>query len=165
MHGCISYAQGITWGNILCGAFCTFLLVTTQKISIYYIHRITSVTGKGRRQRYVPIAKALMPYLEEYLKNIRVDLESDYVLATVKSGKLSSAYINKVLRKTTKKLGWSKNVSCHTLRRSFATNLLRNGVNVFTISKLLGHKSLKTTTHYLHLNDSELQSAVDTLAF
>ena len=121
------------------------------------------VNGKGRSQRYVPIAKSLMPQLEGYVKDVRGDVDSEYVLATMKSGKLSSAYINKELHKATGKLGWSKKVSCHTLRRSFATNLLRNGVNVFAISKLLGHKSLKTTTLYLQMNDSELQTAVDTL--
>lgn len=121
------------------------------------------VNGKGRRQRYVPIAKALKPYLDDYLNHIRVDVDSDYVLATTKTGRLSAGYINLVLHKATKKLGWDKTVTCHTLRRSFATNLLREGVNVFAISKLLGHKSLKTTTLYLQLNENELQSAVDKL--
>lgn len=121
------------------------------------------VNGKGRRQRYVPIAKSLKAYLDDYLNNIRGDIDSEYVLATTKSGKISTCYINNILHKTTEKLGWQKKVTCHTLRRSFATNLLRNGVNVFAISKLLGHQSLKTTTIYLQLNEVELQSAVDTL--
>lgn len=121
------------------------------------------VNGKGRRQRYVPIAKSLKPHLDEYLTNVRVDVDSDYLLATTKTGRLSSGYINVELHKAVEKLGWDKKVTCHTLRRSFATNLLRNRVNVFAISKLLGHKSLKTTTVYLQLNENELQQAVDTL--
>ncbi|WP_346200240.1 tyrosine-type recombinase/integrase [Caldifermentibacillus hisashii] len=121
------------------------------------------VNGKGRQQRYVPIAKTLKPYLDDYLNNIRGDIDSDYVLATTKTGRLSAGYINNILHKATDKLGWDKKVTCHTLRRSFATNLLREGVNVFAISKLLGHRSLKTTTVYLQLNENELQTAVDKL--
>lgn len=121
------------------------------------------ITGKGRRQRFIPIAKYLKPHLDDYLKNVRGDVDSEYLLATTKTGKLSAGYINSELHKATEKLGWNKKVTCHTLRRSFATNLLRNGVNVFAISRLLGHQSLKTTTVYLQLNENELQDAVDKL--
>lgn len=121
------------------------------------------ITGKGKWPRYVPIAKELKPYLEDYLTNIRGDIDSEYLLATTKTGRLSSGYINVELHKATEKLGWDKKVTCHTLRRSFATNLLRKGVNVFAISKLLGHQSLETTAMYLQLNENELQQAVDTL--
>ena len=121
------------------------------------------VNGKGRRQRYVPIAKLLKPHLDNYLTNVRGDVDSEYVLATTKTGKLSAGYINNVLHSAADRLGWDNKVTCHTLRRSFATNLLRNGVNVFAIQQLLGHQSLKTTQVYLQLKDNELQQAVDTL--
>lgn len=66
------------------------------------------VNGKGRQQRYVPIAKTLKPYLDDYLNNIRGDIDSDYVLATTKTGRLSAGYINNILHKATDKLGWDK---------------------------------------------------------
>lgn len=134
-----------------------------KMIDIDFAQNQFLIIGKGKWPRYVPIAKALKPYLEDYLTNIRGDIDSEYLLATSKTGRLSSGYINVELHKATEKLGWDKKVTCQTLRRSFATNLLRNDVNVFAISKLLGHQSLKTTAMYLQLNENELQQAVDTL--
>ncbi|MBT2641725.1 tyrosine-type recombinase/integrase [Bacillus sp. ISL-41] len=119
--------------------------------------------GKGKKQRYIPIAQSFKPYLEEYIAEIRESNDSPYLLATKKTGKLSAIYINNELHRAVKELGWDKNVTCHALRRSFATNLLRKGVNVFAISKLLGHASIKTTTVYLQLNENELQEAVNKL--
>ena len=119
--------------------------------------------GKGEKQRYIPIASAFKPSLEEYLADIREAEDSPYLLATKKTGKLSAIYINNELHRAVKELGWNKTVTCHALRRSFATNLLRKGVNIFAISKLLGHASIKTTTVYLQLNENELQDAVNKL--
>jgi site-specific recombinase XerD len=119
--------------------------------------------GKGKKQRYIPIANSLKPYLVDYLENVRGPIDSPFLLATKKTGKLSATYINYELHRATKELGWDKVVTCHALRRSFATNLLRKGVDVFTIQKLLGHASPKTTTIYLQLNENELQTAVDRL--
>lgn len=119
--------------------------------------------GKGKKQRFIPIADSLKPLLVDYLNNIRGEIDSEFVLATSKTGKLSAGYINNELHRATNELGWEKNVTCHALRRSFATNLLRKDVNVYAISKLLGHASLKTTTEYLQLEDDELQTAVNKL--
>lgn len=122
-----------------------------------------SVKGKGKKHRYVPIAQSFKPYLDEYITSIRESEDSPFLLATKRTGKLSSMYINNELHRAVEKLGWNKTVTCHALRRSFATNLLRKGVNVFAISKLLGHASIKTTTLYLQLNENELKEAVDKL--
>jgi site-specific recombinase XerD len=119
--------------------------------------------GKGKKQRYIPIASALKPHFEDYLVNIRGSVDSEFVLATKKTGRLSPGYVNYELHKAVDKLGWNKTVTCHALRRSFATNLLRKGVNIFAISKLLGHASVKTTMIYLQLNEDELQAAVNKL--
>lgn len=119
--------------------------------------------GKGKKTRLVPIAKAFVPILDDFIRNGRESVESPYLLATKRTGKLSAIYVNEGIRKAVSKLGWDKKVTCHTLRRSFATNLLRKGVDIFTISKLLGHASVKTTMIYLQLNPEELQLAVDKL--
>ena len=122
-----------------------------------------SANGKGRKQRWIPIAKAFLPILIDFINNEREAPDSPYLLATKKTGRLSALYVNTVLHKSVADLNWKKNVTCHALRRSFATNLLRKGVDIFTISKLLGHASVKTTMIYLQLNPSELQVAVDKL--
>lgn len=123
---------------------------------------IIHVVGKGGKYREVPIAQTLKPVLIHYLEEIR-DSDSKYFFATKKTGRLSAQYINRELAMATKKLGWTKQVSNHTLRRSFATNLYLKGVSLVAIQKLLGHESLRTTSIYLNVHQSELHEAVNLL--
>lgn len=122
------------------------------------------VEGKGKKDRTVPISKALKPYLVDYVKNWRVETESNRFFATMKTGELSQQYINRVLNETTEQLGWKKKVTAHILRHTFASNLVSKNVNVVKISKLLGHSDLKTTSVYVHSNQKELSEAVDLLS-
>lgn len=120
------------------------------------------VVGKGGKYRGVPIAQTLKPVLIHYLEEIR-DSDSEYLFATKKTGRLSAQYINRELVIATEKLGWTKQITNHTLRRSFATNLYLKGVSLLAIQKLLGHESLKTTSIYLNVQQSELHEAVNLL--
>ena len=63
------------------------------------------------------------------------------------------------LKQALRQSGIHKRVSCHTLRHSYATNLMEQGLDVRVIQSLLGHRSLKTTTVYLHITQSVIQSA------
>ncbi|TMN21868.1 recombinase [Lentibacillus cibarius] len=110
----------------------------------------------------IHISEKLYPTLVEYLKSIR-DSDSPYFFATKKTGRVSPAYMNAQLRAAVKRLGWNKKVTSHTLRRSFATNLLRNGVELPYISKLLGHESVKTTMIYLNILSDDLKEAINKL--
>ncbi len=65
--------------------------------------------------------------------------------------------------KLSKQSGIRKRVSCHTLRHSYATNLMEQGLDVRVIQELLGHRSLKTTTLYLHITQSVMQSVQDAI--
>jgi integrase/recombinase XerD len=119
--------------------------------------------GKGKKARTIPIGMTLSPYLLDYVKNGRVDTESTFFFALKRSGKLSSAYVNRVLTQAVEQLGWNKNVSCHTLRHSFASQLVKNNVHPVSIQKLLGHATLKTTSVYTHVNEEQLEEAVNSL--
>lgn len=119
--------------------------------------------GKGNKERYVPISAKLIPYLLDYKKNWRVETDSDFFFATKKTGKLSDVYVNRVLADATEKLGWKKKVTCHILRHSFASQLVRKNVNPVNIQKLLGHADLKTTSIYVHANQEQLAEAVNVL--
>ncbi|WP_198508004.1 tyrosine-type recombinase/integrase [Bacillus sp. FJAT-42315] len=120
------------------------------------------VNGKGKKNRTVPLAASVQPHLLDYLETER-DSDSPYFFATKKTGRLSGQYVNMELRKAAKKLKWTKKVTNHTLRRSFATNLLSKGTNVVTIQHLLGHASLKTTSIYLNVQIDDLRDAVNQL--
>jgi site-specific recombinase XerD len=120
------------------------------------------IEGKGKKDRTVPISKVLKPNLVDYVENWRVKTDSKRFFATKKTGELSQQYINRVLKETSEALNWKK-VTAHTLRHSFASNLVAKDVNIAKISKILGHSDLKTTSIYIHLNKKELSKAVDLL--
>ncbi|WP_158232911.1 tyrosine-type recombinase/integrase [Sporosarcina sp. P2] len=120
------------------------------------------VEGKGGKYREVPIAESLRTELIKYVEQIR-EADSEYFFATKKTGRLSAQYINRELKIASEVLGWDKIITNHTMRRSFATNLLKKGVNIVTIQHLLGHASLRTTSIYLNIVDLDLRNAVDLL--
>lgn len=121
------------------------------------------IRGKGNKNRDIPINEQLLPILKGYLENGRVEAHSEYFFATKKSGKLSAPYVNTVLRDTVKSLGWKKHVTAHILRHSFASNLIKNGVNLVYVQRLLGHSNLKVTSIYTHANMEDLNESINLL--
>ncbi|MCY6370974.1 site-specific tyrosine recombinase/integron integrase [Clostridium ganghwense] len=121
------------------------------------------IGGKGNKNRDIPINQNLIPLFENYLANERPHVNSQYFFATKKTGSLSANYVNQSLRETVRKLGWKKHVSAHILRHSFASNLIKNGVNLVYVQKLLGHSNLKVTSIYTHANIEELNKSVNVL--
>ncbi|MEA5024010.1 Tyrosine recombinase XerD [bioreactor metagenome] len=118
--------------------------------------------GKGNRSRKVPISDKLLPILKDYLGRIRPPSGSKHFFATKVSGRLSASMANKTLKEAVLELGWNKKVTCHVLRHSFASHLVRKNVNIVRVQKLLGHASLKTTSIYTHATLDELAEAVNT---
>ena len=118
--------------------------------------------GKGRKQRIIPINQSLKLLLENYFKEFPKSM-NEYVFATKKTGSLSAGHVNMILRESRKLLAWKKQISCHNLRHSFASNLVKNNVNPVHIQKLLGHSSLAVTSVYTHSNLEDLKKAVDCL--
>lgn len=121
------------------------------------------IEGKGKKDRNIPINKNIIPILKSYIENERPKVDSEYFFATKKSGRLSAPYVNRILNDTVKELGWKKHVSAHILRHSFASNLIKKGVNLVYVQKLLGHSNLKVTSIYTHADMEDLQESVNTL--
>jgi site-specific recombinase XerD len=119
--------------------------------------------GKGDKERKVPLSGKLVSVLTWYKETIRPEVNSDRFFALAKTGKVSDVYVNRVLHETTTKLGWKKVVSCHVMRHSFATNLVKNNIHVVHIQNLLGHSDLKTTSRYVHSNFDQLAESVAVL--
>lgn len=119
--------------------------------------------AKGGKDINIPIAESLLPDLKRYVEEDRPDVETDNFFALEKSGGLSPQYINRILRETIDKLAWDKDITAHSMRRSFATNLIRQGANIKDVSALLNHTDLRTTSQYLYSNDQELSDAISLL--
>jgi len=118
---------------------------------------------KSKKDRRIPINDKLLPILLEYLCQWREGSNSDLFFATKKTGMLSPGYVNIVLHKATQELEWNRVITCHNLRHSFASNLVKKKVDLVRIQKLLGHSSLKVTGIYTHADTSELEEAVNAL--
>ena len=114
-------------------------------------------SGKGDKDRYTLLSQKTLLYLREYFK-VYTPNEWLFYSGSNKSMPLSSRTAQKVFKASTAKAGIKKLVTIHTLRHSFATHLLINGTNLFTIKTLLGHKSIRSTMVYLHLAPGKVLS-------
>ena len=119
--------------------------------------------GKGNKDRNVPINSKLKDILTDFIQNKRKSISSKKVFATEISGSLSNAYFNRKIKEAVEELDWKKEVSAHTLRHSFASNLVKNDVNIYKIKKLLGHSNIQVTSIYTHSNIDDLSDAVSVL--
>ena len=113
--------------------------------------------GKGGKDRYVPISQRLLEELRTYWKTVR---PSNYLFpGKTDDVPLSGATIQRTCKMAAAQARINKTVTPHTLRHSYATGLLEAGVDLMTISKLLGHSSFLTTMIYLHCRRQHLNSA------
>lgn len=124
---------------------------------------IQVIGGKGNKDRKVPISSKLKPILQDYLDNVRPETKSYKFFCTKRTGKVSAQSINRELHKSTDKLKWSKKVTAHILRHSFASNLVSNDAPLASVQKLLGHSDLRVTSRYIHQSMDELEDAVNLL--
>jgi integrase/recombinase XerD len=105
--------------------------------------------GKGRKDRYTLLSPKVLKRLQEYWRTYR---PKDWLFPSRrKVSPICTSTIQRVFKQSKKKAGIQKEASVHTLRHSFATHLLEQGVNLFVIQKLLGHKYIQSTLVYLHL--------------
>lgn len=119
--------------------------------------KVTS--GKGSKQRIVPIYTKLLESIPDYLK-IRHDSfvknqDNGFMFLNRHGNKLSRVLCYSIVKNSCKKAGISKDVSPHTIRHSFATHLLTNGADLRTIQILLGHSNISTTEIYTHVTDKQ----------
>ncbi|MFW6277566.1 MAG: site-specific tyrosine recombinase/integron integrase [Prolixibacteraceae bacterium] len=110
--------------------------------------------AKGKKDRYVPLAKKTLVYLNEYYKN---DEPKVFVFEVKPGKKYSATSVYNVIKKTAADAGIRKRVYPHILRHSFATHNLEQGMDLRFIQELLGHESSKTTEIYTHVSQKDLQ--------
>jgi integrase/recombinase XerD len=120
--------------------------------------------AKGKKDRVFNIPKFLLKFLKKQVLN-QQESNQEYLFTGLK-GKLTDRNIQKIVRIAAKKAGIDKEVHPHTLRHSFATHLLENGIDIRKIQELLGHADLSTTQIYTHISTEELKkipSPIDNL--
>lgn len=123
---------------------------------------ILVVNGKGGKDRKIPLSEELSSQLQDYVNIQRPNVASDHFFALKKTGTISDQYVNRELKQAINKLGWTKHVTCHTLRHSFASMLVKNDANIPTVAKLMGHADYRTVTSvYIHVETDDLADAVN----
>jgi site-specific recombinase XerD len=122
------------------------------------------VQAKGNKDRYTVLSPIALESLRLYWKTYK----PKYWLFENKNGQpVPETTAQKIFKNALEKSGIKKNASIHTLRHSFATHMLEQGVSLPIIQQLLGHKSLKTTSGYLHVQQysiNAVRSPLDTLS-
>lgn len=140
--------------------------LTHLKLSdLFFDEGFIKVTGKGDKQRFVPIGvhtqKIINIYINEVRSDIKVVKEYEDTLFLNRRGKqLTRAMIFTIVKRLTEKAGIQKSISPHTFRHSFATHLLENGADLRAIQMMLGHESITTTEIYMHVDKSHLRDVI-----
>jgi integrase/recombinase XerC len=119
------------------------------------------VFGKGSKEREVFYGSRCAIYLEKYINDARIKLKKDpcdYLLLNDNGKPITDSAVRNILKKIVKKSGLNINVTPHTLRHTFATHMLDEGADLKTVSELLGHENLSTTTIYTHVSNEHLRN-------
>jgi len=124
------------------------------------------VTGKGDKERLVPIGSAAIKYIDIYRKTIRnhIDVKSgneDILFLNKHGRKLTRVMIFLIIKDLVQKAGIHKTVSPHTFRHSFATHLIEGGAHLRAVQEMLGHESITTTEIYTHLDKEFLRKTLE----
>ena len=139
-------------------------LVNLRLSEIYLKEGYMRITGKGSKQRLVPISPVATEWFGYWLQDrnaLDVKAEAiDIAFLNRRGGQLTRAMIFTIIKTLARAAGIQKTISPHTLRHSFATHLLQNGADLRIIQQLLGHESISTTEIYTHVDIHDLREAV-----
>ncbi len=141
-------------------------LLNLKLSDLYFDEDFIKVTGKGKKQRFVPISDINKKYINIYRNEVRIHLpiqkeHQDFLFLNRRGKQLTRAMIFTITKRLAEKIGLKKSISPHTFRHSFATHLLENGADLRAIQQMLGHESITTTEVYMHVNRTHLAKVLN----
>lgn len=141
-------------------------LISLKISDLFFEEGFVKITGKGNKQRFVPVGNLTQKYILIYKDEIRTHLnvkkgDEDTLFLNRRGGQLTRAMIFTIIKDLAVKIGLNKAISPHTLRHSFATHLLENGADLRSIQLMLGHESITTTEIYVHLDRKYLTEVIN----
>lgn len=142
-------------------------LINLKISDLFFNEGFIKITGKGNKERFVPIHYTTQKYITIYINEIRCHLDAvkgfeDILFLNRRGKSLTRQMIFTILKTLAIKINLNKKISPHTLRHSFATHLLKNGADLRAIQQMLGHESITTTEIYVHLDKSYLKDVLET---
>ena len=153
----LMFSSGLRVGEI------TALTVT----QLHQEQQMVQVVGKGNKERYVPIGDVALYWVKRYLQEVRptradkAPKRTNLVFLTSSGNPCSRVGLDRTLRKKQLELGFQKDISCHTLRHTFATQLLEGNADLRMVQELLGHSDISTTQIYTHVESKRLHDSYD----
>ncbi|MEO2142572.1 MAG: tyrosine recombinase [Flavobacteriaceae bacterium] len=136
-------------------------LINLKISDLFFKESLIKVTGKGNKERFVPISTQAQLYINNYIKDIRCFKKikknfEDTLFLNERGSSLSRVMIFIILKELTISSNIKKKIGPHTFRHSFATHLIENGADLITIQNMLGHENITTTERYLHVTKKHL---------
>lgn len=138
-------------------------LVNMRLTDIHRTEGFVSVTGKGNKQRLVPVGSVALKEIDNYMERrvtLSVITDANILFLNRRGKKLSRVMVFNIIRDTAAAAGIKKKISPHTLRHSFATHLVEGGADLRAVQEMLGHESITTTEIYTHLDRSYLRDTM-----
>jgi len=140
-------------------------LVNLKLSNLFLDIEFIKVTGKGSKERLVPIGQIAIKHLEIYLHHTRKEGPikpgmEDFVFLNRRGALLTRVMIFLIIKDLAAKIGLKKKISPHTFRHSFATHLIEGGADLRAVQDMLGHESISTTEIYTHLDRDYLRSVM-----
>ena len=140
-------------------------LIDLKISNLYFESGFVKVTGKGNKERLVPVGSVAIKFIRQYIDHIRNHMEtkkdcSDIIFLNRRGGKLSRVMVYLIIKDLAEKTGIRKKISPHTFRHSFATHLVEGGADIRAVQEMLGHESITTTEIYTHLDREYLRETI-----
>lgn len=138
-------------------------LVNLHLTDIHYGEEYVLVTGKGNKQRLVPIGKKALKEIDIYKQDrkiLSVIKDQNILFLNRRGSRLTRAMIFTIIKDLAAKAGIRKNISPHTFRHSFATHMIEAGADLRAVQEMLGHESILTTEIYTHIDRSFLRDTL-----
>ena len=138
-------------------------LVNMRLTDIHRTEGFISVTGKGNKQRLVPLGSVALREIDNYMDRratLPAIIDQNILFLNRRGKKLSRVMIFNIIKDTAEAAGIGKTISPHTLRHSFATHLVEGGADLRAVQEMLGHESITTTEIYTHIDRSYLRDTL-----
>ena len=140
-------------------------LVNLRLSNIYADEQYIQVFGKGNKERWVPIGERALQLLSTYIHHVRSHIqpkpgEGNIVFLNRLGARLSRQMVFIFLKQAVVNAGLKKRISPHSLRHSFATELVENGADLRAVQEMLGHESIATTEIYTHISRETLRNTI-----
>jgi integrase/recombinase XerD len=141
-------------------------LISLKLSDLFFEEGFIKITGKGNKQRFVPVGKSTIKIVTSYVNQVRVHLSiqknfEDTLFLNRRGRQLTRAMVFTIIKNLAIKINLNKTISPHTFRHSFATHLLENGADLRSIQLMLGHESITTTEVYMHLDRKFLSEVLN----